>query len=39
MEAQISGEEGRKYLDAKAKELNGSFEAREQGNICYLFDV
>ena len=39
MEAQISGEEARKYLDGKAKEFNASFEAREQGNISYLFDV
>ncbi|MDJ0619697.1 MAG: hypothetical protein QNJ63_23650 [Calothrix sp. MO_192.B10] len=39
MEAQISGDEAKKYLDGKAKEFHASFEPREQGNITYLFDI
>ncbi len=39
MEAQISGDQAKKYLDQRAKEFNASFEPREEGNINYLFDI
>jgi len=39
MEAQLSGEEAKQYLDQKAKEFNATFETSDQGNISYLFHL
>ncbi|MBD2603123.1 hypothetical protein H6G81_00955 [Scytonema hofmannii FACHB-248] len=39
MEAQLSGQEAKQYLDQKAKEFNATFETSEQGNISYLFHL
>jgi hypothetical protein len=39
MEAQLSGEQAKQYLDQKAKEFNATFEASDQGNISYLFHI
>ena len=39
MEARISGEEAKQYLDRKAKEFNASFDTSEEGSISYRFDV
>jgi hypothetical protein len=39
MEAQLSGEQAKQYLDQKAKEFNATFEASDQGNISYLFHL
>jgi large subunit ribosomal protein L7/L12 len=39
MEAQLSGEQAKQYLDQKAKEFNATFEPSDQGNISYLFHL
>jgi hypothetical protein len=39
MEAELSGEEARQYLDQKAKEFNGTFDALDQGDIAYRFNL
>jgi hypothetical protein len=39
MEAQLSGEQAKQYLDQKAKEFNATFETSDQGNISYLFHL
>ncbi|GAX41056.1 hypothetical protein NIES4075_20240 [Tolypothrix sp. NIES-4075] len=39
MEAQLSGEQAKQYLDQKAKEFNATFEASDKGNISYLFHL
>jgi len=39
MEAQLSGEQAKQYLDQKAKEFNATFEASDQGSISYLFHL
>jgi hypothetical protein len=39
MEARISGQEAKQYLDLKAKEFNASFDTSEEGSISYRFDV
>jgi hypothetical protein len=33
----ISIDEAKKYLDLKSKQLNGTFEVKEQGGITYIF--
>lgn len=38
MEAKISGEKAKQFLDEKAKEFNARFEVSQQGNISYQFD-
>jgi hypothetical protein len=38
MEAQISGEEARDYLDRKAKEFEATFDVGDHGEIFYLFN-
>lgn len=39
MEAQLSGEQAKQYLDQKAKEFNATFEVSDKGNISYLFHL
>ena len=39
MEAQLSGEQAKQYLDQKAKEFNATFEPSDKGNISYLFHL
>ncbi|MDX2097620.1 MAG: ribosomal protein L7/L12 [Leptolyngbyaceae cyanobacterium bins.59] len=39
MAANISGEEARAYLDARAKEFFGNFEVDNEGGIFYCFDL
>ncbi|PLZ92446.1 hypothetical protein [Fischerella thermalis] len=38
-QAEISGEEARQYLDAKAKEFNATFDINSQGGVYYHFHV
>lgn len=38
MEAEISGEEAREYLDRKAKEFYATFDVDDRGEIFYLFN-
>ncbi|WP_315789356.1 hypothetical protein [Fischerella sp. JS2] len=38
-QAEISGEEARQYLDAKAKEFNATFDINPQGGVYYHFHV
>lgn len=37
MEAKISGQEAKEYLDAKAKEFNATFDVSEEGGVIYHF--
>jgi large subunit ribosomal protein L7/L12 len=39
MEAQLSGEQAKQYLDQKAKEFNATFEPSDKGNISYVFHL
>jgi hypothetical protein len=39
MEAKISGDAARHYLDLKAKEFDTTFEVGEQGEITYQFNI
>ncbi|MCP6761691.1 MAG: hypothetical protein NHB32_23765 [Fischerella sp. CENA71] len=38
-ESQISGEEAKHYLDAKAKEFNATFDVNPQGGVYYHFHI
>ncbi|MFB2773480.1 hypothetical protein ACE1AT_30050 [Pelatocladus sp. BLCC-F211] len=38
-EAQISGDEAKHYLDAKAKEFNATFDVNPQGGVYYHFHI
>ncbi|QIZ72542.1 hypothetical protein [Oxynema aestuarii] len=39
MEAEITGEEAKLFLDEKAREFDASFEVREDGSIYYRFPL
>ncbi len=39
MEAELSGQEARNYLDQRAKEFNATFEALDEGDIAYHFNL
>jgi hypothetical protein len=39
MEAELSGQEARQYLDQRAKEFNATFDVLDGGNIAYHFDL
>lgn len=39
MEAQLSGEQARDYLDERAKEFNATFEPLDDGGIVYQFHL
>jgi hypothetical protein len=39
MEAELSGQEARNYLDQRAKEFNATFEALDEGDIAYRFNL
>jgi hypothetical protein len=39
MEAELSGQEARNYLDQRAKEFNATFEALDVGDIAYRFNL
>ncbi|KOP25353.1 hypothetical protein AMR41_18330 [Hapalosiphon sp. MRB220] len=38
-QAEITGEEARQYLDAKAKEFNATFDVNPQGGVYYHFHM
>jgi hypothetical protein len=39
MEAELSGEEARQYLDHRAKEFNATFDVLDEGDIAYRFNL
>lgn len=39
MTAQLTGQEARRFLDARAKEFCGNFEPTQQGDVLYTFDA
>lgn len=39
MEAKLSGQEARQYLDQRAKEFNATFDVLDGGNIAYHFEL
>ncbi|WP_026732074.1 hypothetical protein [Fischerella sp. PCC 9605] len=38
-QAEINGDEAKRYLDAKAKEFNATFDINPQGGIYYYFHI
>lgn len=39
MEAKLSGEDAKQYLDAKAREFGATFDVTDRGSITYEFDL
>lgn len=39
MEAKLSGEDAKQYLDAKAREFGATFDVTDRGSVTYEFDL